>query len=173
MQLKIESQTWSLKMFACHSRASCLTRTRHGLIFHICQFFHNASLPLLLRCLLYPSHGDDLPPDPRTAGRFGCLAVQSPLTGYEPHAIVEIRREVPFTDLQGQVFDQTIPARTRQIHLERERDKASEGQLHRCSCRNEKQVQSRHGFITLVPFISHSERRETWFKFGNYKRERE
>ena len=34
------------KTIVCRSRASCLFRTRCGLIFHLAQFFHNAS-PLL------------------------------------------------------------------------------------------------------------------------------
>ena len=47
-------------------------------------------LPRRLSSLLLPSRGLEHPPNPRTAGRFGRLAIQSPLTGHEPNAIVEI-----------------------------------------------------------------------------------
>ena len=48
------------------------------------------SHPQLLTSLLLPSCGDQQPPDPRTTGLLGRLATQSPLTSYEPNAIVEI-----------------------------------------------------------------------------------
>ena len=72
------------------------------------------SLPQLLPSLLLPSRGDRQPPDPRTAGLFGRMAIQSPLTGCEPNAIVAVPRLLPFTNHQGgQVFAQyTIPVRT-------------------------------------------------------------
>ena len=63
--LKIGSQTQCganrvpSKYLFCHPRASCLTRTRHGLIFHLIHF-HSASSFL-------PSRGGEHPPDPRTA----------------------------------------------------------------------------------------------------------
>ena len=75
--LKIDSQTrsesCSLRILVCHSCASCLFRARHGLIFHLSQFFHNA-LPFPpfpappppplspSPSPLYPSHGDEHPP---------------------------------------------------------------------------------------------------------------
>ena len=49
VRLKIESQIHCeasrsfLNICVCHSRASCLIRTRHGLIFHPSQSFHSAS----------------------------------------------------------------------------------------------------------------------------------
>ena len=47
-------------------------------------------LPQHSPSLLYPSHSDEQPHDPRTEGRSGRLAVESPLTGYEPNATVEM-----------------------------------------------------------------------------------
>ena len=65
-------------------------------------------LPPRLPSLLCASHGGEHPPDPRRAGRFGRLPIQSPLTGDEPNAIVETSStEVTPTDHQGgQVFAQ-------------------------------------------------------------------
>ena len=53
-------------------------------------------LPQHTPSLLHPSHSDEQPLDPRTAGRSGRLAVQSPLSGYEPNTTVKISSaEVP------------------------------------------------------------------------------
>ena len=64
------------------------------------------------------------------------------------------QRLLLLTDHQrGQVFDQhALPVRTSHLHpflRNWMRDKASEGWLHRCSCKREKQVQSLQGPITL------------------------
>ena len=47
-------------------------------------------LPQHIPSLLYPSHRDEQPLDPRTARRPGRFAIQSPLTSCEPNVIVEI-----------------------------------------------------------------------------------
>ena len=66
------------KILVRHSHKSCLIRTRRGLI------------PRHVPSLRYPSHSDEQPLDPRTAGRSGRLVIQSPRTGYEPNTTVEI-----------------------------------------------------------------------------------
>ena len=47
-------------------------------------------LPQRLSAFLAPSRGDEHPLDPWRAGRFGRLAIQSPVTGHESNAIFEI-----------------------------------------------------------------------------------
>ena len=48
-------------------------------------------LPYSLRTpsLLLPSHGD-APCDPGPGALFGCLAEQSPFTGYEPNDLIQV-----------------------------------------------------------------------------------
>ena len=58
-----------------HSRSSCLIRTRCGLIFHL-----SLSLPQHIPSPLCPSHIDEQPLDPHTAGRPGRLSIPRPLT---------------------------------------------------------------------------------------------
>ena len=65
-----EARRAPLKQLFWHPRASCFIRTRFG----------RFPLPQRLSSLLLPSRGDEHPPDPRTAGQFGRLATQSPLT---------------------------------------------------------------------------------------------
>ena len=79
--LKIESQTQcgancvpSEELFG-HPRASCLTRTRHGLIFHLFHFL-NASLFYFYYLAVTNNHKIHAEP-----GRFGRVATQSPLAG--------------------------------------------------------------------------------------------
>ena len=85
MWLKIDSQPQCeanrvpLKILVCHSRASCYVRTRHGSDLPLCTV-----LPQRLFSLLYPSHGNEHPLDPRTGGRFGRLTNQGPLTEEKP-----------------------------------------------------------------------------------------
>ena len=75
-QTQGEASTVSFKRTGCRARASCPTRTRH------CWRLPPFSDPKLLTSLLLPPRGDHQPPDPRTAGLFGRVATQSPLTIY-------------------------------------------------------------------------------------------
>ena len=72
-----------LKTIIHRSRVSCLTRSRRDLTSHHLLF--RSTFPLY--CILL---SDEKPNDPRTEGRSGRLALQSPLTGYEPNATVEV-----------------------------------------------------------------------------------
>ena len=49
-------------------------------------------LPQHIPSLLSPSHSDEQPQDPRTAGRFGRLATHSLFTGFEQNTNIEISR---------------------------------------------------------------------------------
>ena len=75
----------SLERNVHHSRASCVIRNRHFWIFHLSKF--PPQLPFLL---LQSCDDKPIPPNPRTEGLFGRVAVQSPLTCCELNAIVEI-----------------------------------------------------------------------------------
>ena len=78
------------------------------------------------------------------------MAVRSLLAIYEPNAIVEIS-STDVTIKDDKFFARkTISVRTshlRRCLRKRMRDKASEGWLHRCSCRRENQAQSLREFL--------------------------
>ena len=147
--VSLKKNSFSFSRVMCHSHSSL---SEHDLPHDGAPFPVHPHIP----CLLLPSRGDNpIPPKARTAGLFGGLATQSPLTSYEPNAIVEISsRLLQFTMHQGgHVFAQhTIPKRTARLFPCLRKwmgEKASEGWLHRCSCRREKQVQSLRELVTL------------------------
>ena len=59
----------------CRSCASCMSHS-HSSWLALPPFSH----PPLLTSQILPSRGDHQPPDPRAAGLFGRVAIQSPLT---------------------------------------------------------------------------------------------
>ena len=73
-RLNVRQTVCPFARIVCRSRASCLTRTRH------CWIFHLFSHPQLFPSVLLPSRGGHPPPDPRTAGLFARLVMQSPVT---------------------------------------------------------------------------------------------
>ena len=72
-RLNVRQTVCPFARIVCRSRASCLTRTHHCWIFHL-SLTHNSFL------LCFYHRGDHQPPNPRTAGPFGRLVIQSPLT---------------------------------------------------------------------------------------------
>ena len=140
-----------LKIIVCHSRATCLIRIRRCLIFHLLHFL-NAHTSLHLT-----SHSDEQPHDPRTAERSGRLEykVHSQVLSPTPSLRSAAQRLLLFTMHQGgQVVAQhTVLVRTPQLQLclrKWMKDKASEGWLHRWSCRRENQMHSLQEFITRL-----------------------
>ena len=80
----------NVKQKVCPSQEWFVIRAHHVSFALVIAGFSTFSHPQLLTSPLLPSRGDEHPPDLRTAGFFGHLAMQSPLTVYEPNAIVEI-----------------------------------------------------------------------------------
>ena len=90
----------------------------HSSLLELPLFSH----PTLFISLLLPSRGNHQPPDPRTAGRFGRWTIQSPLTGYEPNAIVEIsstKRRISFWSEDNSGEDVTSTPVSSEVHERR------------------------------------------------------
>ena len=92
------SRVWlKVKQRMCHVKELFIILAHHVSFAHVVVCTRSSTLrstcPVLAHfpSLLLPSRGDNpIPPNPRTAGLFGRLAVQIPLTGYEPDAILNI-----------------------------------------------------------------------------------
>ena len=69
-----------------HSSVSCVISHPKSLWSDVPYFPHPQHSP----SVLFPSHSAEQPHDPRAEGQSGRLAEQSPLTGYEPNATVEV-----------------------------------------------------------------------------------
>ena len=131
-------------------------------------------LPQRLTSRLCPSHGDEHPPDPQTAARFGRVATQSLVTVYEPNVIVEFSstevtlvhppsRRRMLCSVKNSGEDTASSPVSFEVDEKTKHRKAGFTGAHaaeRSKCSPCKDL-SLYRRIFYVTFISHSERRET------------